>query len=204
MKIFGFYPFTVHVANTFDPALGIDLQVEHYQHRTYFTKQTQGNKEGIIISEITRLAPSNGNDETNLSINPVTIPGGHIIAFPMQFGDERVEISLPDASKIPYSYIIAVGAKALCRAYKLEDEEKKTLLEEKDTGVEFIKSNFEELEPFKAELKKLEVGFHVGGAWKIPALFKSESSTLGWVLEISKHTFDPEDVSVPIGTQTPG
>ena len=210
MKIFGFYPFTVHVANMFDPALEAALEVKHYQHRTYFTKQPQGNKEGIIISEITHLAQSNGSDETNLSINPVTIPGGHSIVFPMQFGDERVEIFLRNPPTIDYSYIISVGTKALCRGYyfSIPYDETTSLDEsyllENAAGVVFTPSCFEELETFEAELGKLEekgeVGFHVGGAWEIPASF----NYYGWMLEIRKYNFDPEDVSVPIGTQTPG
>lgn len=194
MKIFGFYPFTVHVANMFDPALEADFEVKHYRHRTYFTKQPQGNKEGIIITEMTT-----SNRETNLSINTVTIPGGHCIAFPMQFGDEGVKITLENSSKIAYSYIISVGARALCRGYYFPIPADVEDLLENAAGVEFTQSCFEGLEFFTTELGKLEDGFHVGGAWKIPPSFK-----YGWSLEIKKHNFDPEDVSVPIGTQTPG
>ena len=195
MNIFGFYPFIVHVANMFDPLLKADFEVEHYQHRTYNTQLE--NIGGSIITEMT-----SSNGKSNLSIHSIDIPGGHCIAFPMQFGDEKVKISLRDSSKINYSYRIAIGVKALCRVTYFSIPGDKITLPEEDMGVEFTPSCFEGLEPFSTELEKLnEPGgdFHVGGVWQIPGSFN-----YGWVLEIRKHNFDPEDVSVPIGTQTPG
>jgi hypothetical protein len=189
MKIFGFYPFTVHVANTFDPALKVNLEVIHYQHCTYF-KQL----EGIGGSVITQMTSPDG--ESTLSNCQIEIPGGHCIAFPMQYGNEKVEISLEDSLVINYSYTISVGVKAICRLCKYDGGN--DILDGED-GVEFTESCFEELEPFATELKKFGHGFHVGGTWKISTSFNN-----GWMLEIRKHNFDPEDVSVPIGTQTPG
>jgi len=195
MKIFGFYPFNVNVSNMFDPSLEKELQVSFSQHRVYFTKtENQGLN---VITEIT-----SPDGESNLNVFNSSIPGGVSIAFPMQFADENVQVTLADSSSIDYKYSISVGGKALCRAYKYDGGITDSLLESCD-DVEFIESSFETNPVFSTELAKLNEaengGFHVGGTWEIPASF-----AYGWVLQICKHTFDPETVSVPIGTTTPG
>jgi hypothetical protein len=189
MKVFGFYPFTVHVLNMFDPKLNVNFQVNHYQHRTYYTK---GEEIGVNI--ITELISADGG--LNLSMRQIEIPGGHCIGFPMQFGDEKVEICLEDSSIIDNSYTISVGARALCKLCKYDAKE---IVLDNYNGVEFTKSSFEESDIFEKELETLGTGFHVGGEWQIPALFEC-----GWILEIRKHTFDPTTVPVPIGTKVPG
>jgi hypothetical protein len=194
MKIFGFYPFTVHVSNMFDPQSDVNFEVKLYQHRSYYCTTLQKNEKdigGVIITEIT-----SPDGKSNLSMRQIEIPGGHCIGLPMQFGDERVEICLADSSKIDYSYIIGVGARALCRLCKYDDE---SIILDHYNGVQFTESSFEESAIFEKEIKELEKGYHVGGEWKIPASFDC-----GWILEIRKHTFDPEEVPVPIGPQVPG
>lgn len=197
MKIFGFYPFTVHVSNMFDPQLDVNFEVKLYQHRSYYCHTLQKNETdidlgGVMITEIT-----SPEGESNLSMRQIEIPGGHCIGFPMQFGDERVEICLADSSKIVYSYTISVGARAICILRDPDDEKGRSL--DGKNGVVFTESSFEESAIFAKELKTLGNGFHVGGEWKIPASYPG-----GWILEIRKHTFDPEDVPVPIGPQVPG
>jgi hypothetical protein len=196
MKIFGFYPFNVNVANMFAPDLNVNLNVSCFQHRTYFKKQQDESLS--IMTEMT--SPDGKSSLTNLG--PILLHGGASLAFPMQFADENVVITLENSSQIDYGYSISVGGKALCRAYLYQNATTKTLLESVD-NVKFTASSFETSDIFKDELSKLNSkdggGFHVGGTWDIPASFP-----YGWTLEIRKHTFDPETVSVPIGPTTPG
>ena len=97
----------------------------------------------------------------------------------------------------------SVGGKALCRVYSYPQSGSEKTLLENYSGVSFTASSFEASPVLQDELSKLTesegAGFHVGGTWVIPASFNH-----GWTMEIRKHTFDPETVSVPIGTTTPG
>ena len=89
MSLLGFYPFTVYVANVFDPEqCNVLIKVTHYHHRGYFREE--GNKEFVI-----------GKIQTE----KYTIAGGYRLGFPMLMGDEHLEIELDN----PDVWVVDIG-----------------------------------------------------------------------------------------------
>lgn len=130
MIISGNYPFTVRFLNSFDPALGISLQVARYQHKSYFKKKE--NSQDPILYVIEDLAR-----EEEL----YTIEGGMSLAFPMYYGDDRLVLSIDGTP--PDKYKISAGGKA--KIYRggllenMEPEEGTHLGKEKDDYGDFYR-----------------------------------------------------------------
>ena len=102
MSLLGFYPFTVYVANVFDPyQCNVLIKVTHHHHLGYFNRE-KGNKQFAIDP---------------IQTKEYTIEGGYRLGFPMLMEDESLEIELdnPDEAYGKITKVtVTVGAKAKC------------------------------------------------------------------------------------------
>ena len=181
MSFLAQYPLTVFVANTFAPEEKVVLNVTFRRMLTYYAV-------GEEPRELTTVTNSKGYN----------IEGGERIGFPLNFGNEYLEISLKKDENVETpncDYYIQAGAKTKCIFDSFNGQ---LFFWEKDGNANKSRiQTFFEIDGVTGT-PELDENFYAGGRWKIAA------ESVDWTMKIKKYNFDPEEDDVVIGPGTPG